>query len=202
VRWSPDGRSFQEVVRQQWNFSAGATREVEDYGVDLAGVSVLALDIVPCIGDGQAVASLAELCLAWGSAGEPSLHCWCSDLLSLKHFALAALDQAFPAWRLVSLGMNVILTPTLSVTSNSRPGSRRSAWAWLMGPLLLVAEQQRVYRVLTTDRRDFAAIRVGPRLTRALELFSDGGGRVAGKPDHGCPPRNAVTRNGVVSATP
>lgn len=34
-----------------------------------------------------------------------------------------------------------------------------------------VAERRRVYRVLTTDRRDFATIRVGPRLTRALELL-------------------------------
>jgi hypothetical protein len=42
----------------------GWTREVEDYRVDLARVRVLALDIVPCIGDGQAVASLAELRLA------------------------------------------------------------------------------------------------------------------------------------------
>jgi hypothetical protein len=65
VRWSPDGRSFHEIVRQQWNFSpAGATREVEDYRVDLAGVRVLVLDIVPCLGGGQAIASLAELRLA------------------------------------------------------------------------------------------------------------------------------------------
>ena len=62
LRWSPDGRSFGEVVRQQWNFSpGGATREVEDYRVDLAGVSVLALDIVPNIGGGPALASVTEL---------------------------------------------------------------------------------------------------------------------------------------------
>jgi len=35
----------------------------------------------------------------------------------------------------------------------------------------LVAERRQLYRVLTTDRRDFSAIRVGPRLTRALELL-------------------------------
>jgi hypothetical protein len=65
LRWSPDGRSFSEVVRQQWNFSpGGATREVEDYRVDLAGVSVLALDLVPHVGGGPARASLAELRLA------------------------------------------------------------------------------------------------------------------------------------------
>jgi predicted nucleic acid-binding protein len=38
------------------------------------------------------------------------------------------------------------------------------------GTVAAVAERRRVYRVLTTDRRDFAAIRLGPRLTRALEL--------------------------------
>jgi predicted nucleic acid-binding protein len=39
------------------------------------------------------------------------------------------------------------------------------------GSVAAVAERRHVYRVLTTDRRDFAAIRVGPRLTRALELL-------------------------------
>ncbi len=34
-----------------------------------------------------------------------------------------------------------------------------------------VAERRRVYRVLTTDRRDFAAVRIGPRLTRAFDLW-------------------------------
>ena len=34
-----------------------------------------------------------------------------------------------------------------------------------------VAERRQVYRVLTTDRRDFGAIRIGPRLARALELL-------------------------------
>jgi predicted nucleic acid-binding protein len=38
------------------------------------------------------------------------------------------------------------------------------------GTVAAVAERRRVYRVLTTDRRDFGAIRVGPRLTQALEL--------------------------------
>ncbi len=39
------------------------------------------------------------------------------------------------------------------------------------GTVAAVAERRRVYRVLTTDRRDFEAIRIGPRLTRALELL-------------------------------
>ena len=63
LRWSRDeARSAGEVVRQQWNFSpAGATREVEDYRVELAEVKVLALEVVPSIGGGPARASLAEL---------------------------------------------------------------------------------------------------------------------------------------------
>ena len=66
LRWSPDGgRSFHDVVRQQWNFSpTGATREVEDYSVELAGVSMLELEVVPNIAGGPARASLAELRLA------------------------------------------------------------------------------------------------------------------------------------------
>ncbi len=39
------------------------------------------------------------------------------------------------------------------------------------GTVAAVAERRQVYRVLTTDRRDFTAIRVGPGLTRALELL-------------------------------
>jgi len=39
------------------------------------------------------------------------------------------------------------------------------------GTVVAVAERRHVYRVLTTDRRDFAAIRFGPRLTRALDLL-------------------------------
>ena len=39
------------------------------------------------------------------------------------------------------------------------------------GTVAAVAERRQVYRVLTGDRRDFGAIRVGPRLTRALELL-------------------------------
>ena len=45
LRWSPDGgRSFREIVRQQWNFSPPKTiREVEECQVDLSGVTVLDL---------------------------------------------------------------------------------------------------------------------------------------------------------------
>ncbi|NNJ11378.1 carbohydrate-binding protein [Chloroflexales bacterium ZM16-3] len=66
LRWSPDnGRSYQDVVRQQYTFSpSGATREVEDYRVELSGVTLLALLITPDIGGGAARASLLSLRLA------------------------------------------------------------------------------------------------------------------------------------------
>jgi len=66
LRWSPDdGQSYREIVRQQYNFnSPGATDEVEDYEVDLDGVTLLELRIVPDISGGSAPASLAQLRLA------------------------------------------------------------------------------------------------------------------------------------------
>jgi len=66
LRWSQDGgQSFQEIVRQQWNFSPqGATRETEDHRVDLSGVTVLELSIIPDISGGNAHACLAQLRLA------------------------------------------------------------------------------------------------------------------------------------------
>ena len=39
------------------------------------------------------------------------------------------------------------------------------------GMVAALAERRQVYRVLTTDRRDFGAIRIGPRLSRALDLL-------------------------------
>jgi predicted nucleic acid-binding protein len=38
------------------------------------------------------------------------------------------------------------------------------------GTVAAVSERRRATRILTTDRRHFAALRVGPRLDRALEL--------------------------------
>ena len=66
LRWSPDGgRSFREIVRQQWNFGPPETiREAEDYRVDLSGVTVLELAIVPDKSGGEARASLAQCRLA------------------------------------------------------------------------------------------------------------------------------------------
>lgn len=66
LRWSPDGgQSFQEIVRQQWNFNPqDATSEIEDHHIDLAAVTVLELSIIPNISGGNALASLQQLRLA------------------------------------------------------------------------------------------------------------------------------------------
>ncbi|HWO41622.1 MAG TPA: hypothetical protein VNO43_07465 [Candidatus Eisenbacteria bacterium] len=66
LRWSPDrGRTYREIVRQQYNFSPpGTTRECEEYGVALDHVTALELSIVPDITGGGARASLAALQVA------------------------------------------------------------------------------------------------------------------------------------------
>jgi hypothetical protein len=66
LRWSPDrGRSFREIVRQQWNFSPPeTTRENEEYHVAVSDVTVLELVIVPDISRGAARASLKSLRLS------------------------------------------------------------------------------------------------------------------------------------------
>lgn len=66
LRWSSDGGdSFQEIVRQQWNFSpSGAQDEVEEYTVDLQAVTDIELSIDPDISDETAIASLEALWLA------------------------------------------------------------------------------------------------------------------------------------------
>ena len=66
LRCSPDGGlSFREIVRQQWNFSPPDTiREVEEYQVELSGVTVLELVIVPDISRGSGHASLKSLRLS------------------------------------------------------------------------------------------------------------------------------------------
>jgi predicted nucleic acid-binding protein len=43
------------------------------------------------------------------------------------------------------------------------------------GTVAAVAERRKIYRVLTTDRRDFSAIRVGLRLSQSLELLRNTG---------------------------
>jgi hypothetical protein len=66
LRSSTDrGQSYQEIVRQQYNFSPPVTSwEVEDYAVELDGVAAIELKIIPDISAGDAHASLAELRLA------------------------------------------------------------------------------------------------------------------------------------------
>jgi hypothetical protein len=66
LRWSPDGgQSYREIVRQQYNFSPPeAAREIEDYDVNLDGLTALELRIVPDISGGGARASLAQLRVA------------------------------------------------------------------------------------------------------------------------------------------
>ena len=66
LRWSRDGgQTYREILRQQYNFSPPAVaQEVEDYDIDLAGVTALELRIVPDISGGGARASLAQLRLA------------------------------------------------------------------------------------------------------------------------------------------
>jgi len=66
LRWSSDLKdSLREIIRQQWNFSPhGATSEIEDFRIDLPGVQILELLIIPDINGGHARASLARLRLA------------------------------------------------------------------------------------------------------------------------------------------
>lgn len=66
IRVSTDGgRSYREVLRQQFTFSPPSTiREMEDYAVKLDGVTALELRIVPDISGGGAHASLTRLRLA------------------------------------------------------------------------------------------------------------------------------------------
>ncbi len=66
LQWSADaGRTFREIVRQQWNFSPpGTIRQEEEYRVNLTDATELELTIIPNKGGGEARASLAQLRLA------------------------------------------------------------------------------------------------------------------------------------------
>lgn len=63
LRWSADrGLTYATIVRQQFFFSpSGATREVEDYSVDLNGATDVELQIVPDLSRRPIIASLKEL---------------------------------------------------------------------------------------------------------------------------------------------
>ncbi|MCU7872289.1 MAG: discoidin domain-containing protein [Candidatus Thiodiazotropha sp. (ex Lucinoma borealis)] len=66
LRYSSDaGQSFQEIVRQQWNFNPqGSISETEDHQVELRAVTLLELTVTPDISGGDAFASLSQLKLA------------------------------------------------------------------------------------------------------------------------------------------
>jgi hypothetical protein len=66
LRWLPEGQeSSRDIVRQQYTFSPpGTIQEIEDYHIDLTGVSALELKITPDISGGGARASLAQMSLA------------------------------------------------------------------------------------------------------------------------------------------
>jgi hypothetical protein len=66
LRWSRDrGQTYQEIVRQQYNFSPPiTTQELEDYAVEIQELTTLELIIVPDISAKPAHASVAQLRLA------------------------------------------------------------------------------------------------------------------------------------------
>ncbi len=66
LRWSADGgQSYRDIARQQYNFSPpGTARELEEYTVDLHGLTTLEMIIIPDISGGSAHASVAQLRLA------------------------------------------------------------------------------------------------------------------------------------------
>jgi len=62
---SDGGKSYQDIARQQYNFSQpDSMSELEDYQVDLHGVTTLELVIVPDISGGSATATLSQWLLA------------------------------------------------------------------------------------------------------------------------------------------
>ena len=65
LRYSSEKETGREIVRQQWNFSpTGSAQEIEDYTVDLKGVTKLELLIDPDRGRGHSRATLNTLRLA------------------------------------------------------------------------------------------------------------------------------------------
>ena len=88
LRWSSDGgHSFREIVRQQWNFGPPETiREGEEYHVELLGVTVLELMIVPDISRGGAHATLK------------SCACLDSNVRVVKWLGAIHAVGAYPRW--------------------------------------------------------------------------------------------------------
>lgn len=63
LQWAPEnGQPYREIVRQQYNFSPGSTtEEQENYTLNLEGVKIVELSIVPDLSGSDARASLASL---------------------------------------------------------------------------------------------------------------------------------------------
>jgi hypothetical protein len=65
LRWSGDGgKTYQQIVRQQYHFHPFATEQVEDYNVNLNNVTALELHVIPDIRGGEARASLHRFQIA------------------------------------------------------------------------------------------------------------------------------------------
>ena len=65
LSWSNDGgKTYREILRQQFNFNRTATCEIEDYNVQLDGVSVLELRIIPDLVRRETFATLRRLQIA------------------------------------------------------------------------------------------------------------------------------------------
>jgi len=65
LRYTSAKETAREIVRQQWNFSpTGSAQEIEDYIVDLEGVTKLELIIDPDRGSGKSRATLNALRIA------------------------------------------------------------------------------------------------------------------------------------------
>lgn len=65
LRWSADGgKTYQQILRQQYHFHPFAPRELEDYNVNLNNVTALELHIIPNVSGGDARASLQRFQIA------------------------------------------------------------------------------------------------------------------------------------------
>ncbi len=65
LRWSADGgNTWKEIVRQHYNFNSAATRQIEDYRVQLDHATGLEIQIIPDLTHREAIASLHRLQIA------------------------------------------------------------------------------------------------------------------------------------------
>ncbi|MGH7313181.1 MAG: hypothetical protein ACREJV_08415 [Candidatus Rokuibacteriota bacterium] len=84
---------------------------------------------------------------------------------------------SFPDYERIPTSASLVIVPGLPLPSDIVRALELDArfvklnLGLVDGTVVAVAERRHVYRVLTTDRRDFAAIRIGPRLSRALALL-------------------------------